>query len=216
MMKLLSLFFIFALTPHPLKAQSFELGAITQTQGEATYFPFFPPFEVQTLKTQDKIKEKGSYLTQENAYFTMKLFDGSWVRISPKTKLTFEFDPTEKILVVHLYTGSLKILFSTQLNQNKIHKLMVKSSGLSFESVDGKFSVVRNLLTDETSVYVEKGAVVATRGNEDQKGMQPVHGQESLTLKDREQGLGTPLKLSEKEIKFLNSKFYLRDQRDEP
>jgi hypothetical protein len=66
-----------------------------------------------------------------------------------------------------------------------------------------------NLLTDQSSVYVEKGMVIATQYLQYQKqDMELVHASEKTTINDRENDVESPRKMSEKEIHFLNPKNY--------
>ena len=87
---------------------------------------------------------------------------------------------------------------------------LLQSAGATFETVGAKFTVTRNLLTDQSSVYVEKGTVVATQYVQYQKqDMELVHAKEKTTINDREKDVESPRKMTDKEIHFLNPKNYL-------
>jgi hypothetical protein len=143
---------------------------------------------------------------------TIKFFDGSWLRVSPKSKFTVEYQPQASIILVHLYTGSIKILFSNHLNKNKVQKIIVKTTDTLFETVDGKFSVIRSPVLDMNSVYVEKGTVLTTQHVlNKRKDMEIVHTGEMVSVKDNESDIESPTKMSEKEMKFLHSSKYLKN-----
>lgn len=189
---------------------SFLLGKVTQAQGEITFLPYTPPYKVKAIGLHHRLLPEGSYLTQDNAFFTMQLFDGSWVRVSPNTKFAYEYDPQAKNLTMNLFTGSAKILFSTTRNKNKLQRFIVKSGDAVFETVEGKFSVVRNTLTNTSSIYVEKGTVTVTQGILPESKMEIVHSKETTALKDRNLGIPTPRMMTEKELKYLHSARYLK------
>ena len=69
--------------------------------------------------------------------------------------------------------------------------------------------MTRNLLTDQSAVYVEKGTVIATQYLQYQKqDMELVHASEKTTIHDRGNNVESPRKMSDKEIHFLNPKNY--------
>ena len=206
-----SLIFFLFLTPLCLKAETFNIGTITQSEGEITFLQFAPPHKLHQVQKDQQLQSDGSYLTQDSSYMTIKFFDGTWLRVSPKSKFTVEYQPQASIILVHLYTGSIKILFSTNLNKNKIQKIIVKSADTLFETVDAKFSVIRNPVLDINSVYVEKGTVLTTQHVLNQKkNMEIVHTGEMVSVKDNETDIEKPTKLSVKEMKFLHSAQYLK------
>ena len=162
-----------------------QLGLITQLDGKITYLNFFKIKTLTTVKEKDHLQTDGSYLTHDNAFFNVHLFDGSWLRLNPKSKISLEFDLETKTLTIFLLTGS------------------------TFETVDAKFAVTRNLLTDQSAVYVEKGTVIATQYLQYQKqDMELVHASEKTTIHDRGNNVESPRKMSDKEIHFLNPKNY--------
>jgi ferric-dicitrate binding protein FerR (iron transport regulator) len=199
------------LLPLLSQAGTFNLGKITQAEGEITYLNFAPPHALKQVKAQEAVQTDGSYLTQDNSFMTVELFDGSWLRVSPKSKFTLEYLATSKTILVHLFSGSAKFLFSAHLNQNEVQKIMVKSADTLFESVDAKFSVVRSPLTDTNSLFVEKGTVMAIQHvfNE-KKDMELVHSNETISVKDNQLDIESPRKMSEREIKFLHPSHYLK------
>jgi ferric-dicitrate binding protein FerR (iron transport regulator) len=192
-------------------AGTFNLGKITQAEGEITFLNFAPPHQLNKVSIKERLQSDGSYLTQESSFMTVELFDGSWLRVSPKSKFTLEFQPTSKVILVHLFSGSVKILFSTHLNENQVQKIIVKSADTLFESVDAKFSVVRSPLTDTNSVFVEKGTVMAIQHvfNE-KKDVELVHAKETASVKDNQMDIESPRQMSEKEIDFLHPSHYLK------
>jgi ferric-dicitrate binding protein FerR (iron transport regulator) len=197
-------------------ASPFMMGKITQASGEIHFFKFASPYKTIPVQTNGKIETKGSYLTQDDSFFTVQLFDGSWIRISPKTKISIDFAPESKTATLHLFSGSVKVLFASSLNGNKIQKLVIKSADAVFETVEGKFSVVRNIINNTSKVLVEKGAVIASHEIiADKKDVILVHAGESTLIKDRDPNIPSPRKLSEKEMKFLQAKNYLKIKKDE-
>lgn len=194
-----------------LQATGHKLGTITQIDGEVTYLNFMPPHALKQVKMKNHLLTDGSYLTQDNSFFTVKLFDGSWLRVSPKSKIAFEFTPDNKTLTIHLFSGSLKTLFSSELNNKKLEKLVIRSAGATFETVEGKFTVSRNTVNDVSSVYVEKGTVIASQYVlNDKKDMELVHARETTAINDRDTDIESPRKMTDKEIKFLHPSFYLK------
>jgi hypothetical protein len=190
-----------------------QLGKITQMSGEVTFYPYLPPREVNHLDLTHNLREGGSYLTHPEAYFTAKLFDGSWLRVSPGSKFAVEFNPTQKELIFNLYSGSLKVLFSPKLNKGELQKIIINSGDGRFETSEGKFSVFRNILENACHVYVEKGLVFAARQNQEDKNHKLVHTQETVSIKDREDLIEPARQITEKELRFLHSAFYLKNNK---
>ena len=189
---------------------SHQLGIISQIEGEITYLDYLKVKTVTNVKEKDQLQTDGSYLTHNNAYFNVHLFDGSWLRLNPKSKISLEFYPETKTLTIFLLTGSMKILLDIDRKEKQLDKVIVQSAGATFETVGAKFTVTRNLLTDQSSVYVEKGTVVATQYVQYQKqDMELVHAKEKTTINDREKDVESPRKMTDKEIHFLNPKNYL-------
>lgn len=191
----------------------FNLGLVTQVQGEITFLDFTPPLhKLSEVKENTKFITDGSYLTKEDAFLTVQLFDGSWLRLSPRSKVSAEFDAVAKVVTLHLFTGSVKALISSSQNGEAVHKLVVKSADAVFEASEGKFSVVRNPITNVSSVYVEKGVVIATHNGTSkiQEG-QLIHRLETTSLKDRDLEFDSPRKMTEKESSFLHPSNYLKN-----
>jgi ferric-dicitrate binding protein FerR (iron transport regulator) len=187
-----------------------QLGIINQIEGEITYLDYVKVKTVTKVKEKDQLQTDGSYLTHNDAYFNVHLFDGSWLRLNPKSKISLEFYPETKTLTIFLLTGSMKILLDIDRKEKKLEKVIVQSAGATFETVGAKFTVTRNLLMDQSSVYVEKGTVVATQYVQYQKqDMELVHAKEKTTINDREKDVESPRKMTDKEIHFLNPKNYL-------
>ena len=202
--------------PLYLHAGPFNLGHITQLEGEITFLNYPAPHAVEHVKKDQQLLTDGSYLTQDAAFMTIKFFDNSWLRVSPKSKFAVEYQPQTKVMLIHLYTGSVKILFSTHLNQNKVSKFIVKSADTVFETVDAKFSVIRSPVLDLNSVYVEKGTVIATQNVLNQKkDMEIVHAREMVSVKDNDSDIESPTEMTEKEIKFLHSSQYLKQNKSD-
>lgn len=189
-------------------AQAFNLAEISQIKGEVTSLEFSAPHTKIELSKNSVIKTESSILSHDNSFYTAKLFDGSWVRVSPKTKLSFNFYPQEKVIEINLYSGSVKILFSTNLNNHKVEKIIINSADLKIESVDGKFSIIRNNLINESSVYVEKGLVIGSSVQTPNK-QAILHAREKLVIQDREKRLPETERITEKEMKYIHSRFYL-------
>lgn len=186
-----------------------QLGLITQLNGEITYLDFLKYKTLNNVKEKDQLQTDGSYLTHDDAFFNVHLFDGSWLRLNPKSKISFEFHPETKTLTIFLLTGSMKLLLDKDRKEKQLEKVIVQSAGATFETVGAKFTVTRNLLTDQSSVYVEKGTVIATQYLQYQKqDMELVHASEKTTINDRENDVESPRKMTEKEIHFLNPKNY--------
>ena len=187
-----------------------QLGLVTQLEGEITFLDFVKIKTITNVKEKDHLHTDGSYLTHDDAFFNVQLFDGSWLRLNPKSKISLEFNPETKTLTIFLLTGSMKILYDQARKERKLEKIIVQSAGATFETVGAKFTVTRNLLTDQSSVYVEKGTVIATQYVQHQKqDMELVHAKEKTTINDRENDVESPRKMSDKEIHFLNPKNYL-------
>ncbi len=194
----------------PSFANDFRLGELTQSKGEISYLGFASPHTVLEVKKGDVLKTEGSYFTKEQGHFTAKLFDGSWLRVSPRTKISLGFNAQERILELTVFVGSVKVLFSSATNQNKVAKIIVRHADTFFESTEGKFSVVRNPLTSETSVFVEKGLVTGYFDFPgENKDKVVVHTKEMSSVKDRTWDFDEPKSISENQLKFLNSTFYL-------
>ncbi len=195
----------------------FNLGQVTQAEGDITFLDFAPPHhKISNVKESTKFITDGSYLTKDDSFLTVQLFDGSWLRLSPRSKVSAEFDPTGKVITLHLFTGSVKLLISSSQNGEAVQKLVVKSADALFEATEGKFSVVRNPITNVSSVYVEKGMVLAMQNGSSQNNeVKLVHREETTSLKDRDVDFESPRKMTEKEIKFLHPSSYLKGKKSE-
>jgi hypothetical protein len=202
------------LTPVLVKAEPYKLGVVTQAEGEISFLDFTPPHHrLKTIKAKHTFLTEGSYLTQDDSFLTVRMFDeSSWLRLSPRSKLAPEFNPKNKTLIIHLFTGSVKVLFSSTLSQEKITKIVVKSADGSFESSEGKFTVVRNNITDTSRVYVEKGTVVSSFNSDSSQDLEIVHAQETTTITDRQSEVPSPRKMTEKELRFLHPSKYLHSK----
>lgn len=188
------------------------MGSVTQAEGEVTFLDFAPPHhKLSKVKENSKFVTDGSYLTKDDSFLTVQFFDGSWLRMSPSSKVSVEFDAVSKAITVHLFTGSIKLLISSSQNDQQVTKLLVKSADALFESAEGKFTVVRNPITDLSSLYVEKGVVLAMQnGLSENKNVTLVHRQEMTSLKDRDHEFESPRSMTDKEIKFLHPSHYLK------
>jgi ferric-dicitrate binding protein FerR (iron transport regulator) len=186
-----------------------NLGAITQLKGVATFFPFQGLRSVTPLSQKSVLREGGSYLSHEKSFFTVKLFDGTWLKVSPSSKFSLEINPELKEIQLNLYSGSVKVLFSGNVTQSKMKKFIITTGDGRFETSEAKFSVFRNILESTGYIYVEKGLVMVSRNQQGSNGNELVHAQEMTALKDRDSTIESPRKISENQMKFLNSSFYL-------
>lgn len=185
-----------------------EAGDITQVYGKITYLPFRSGAAVKEVQAKEKFRSHGSYLVHDESFLTAKFFDGSFLRASPRSKLGVDIDLKNKTILVDLYSGSLKMLFSQNLNEGKLQKLIIRSHGHTIETSEGKFSVVRSV-NDQLNVYVEKGVVMASRPQGD---FQYVHSNETVSLTDNGP-LNGPKQMNEKERRFMHGNVYLRSIR---
>jgi hypothetical protein len=208
-----SLIFAFFFLSFVAKAQPYKLGVVTQAEGEISFLEYAPPHHrLKTIKPQQTFLTDGSYLSQDDSFLTVRLFDEtSWLRLSPRSKFSAEFRPTNRTLTIYLFTGSIKVLFSSILSQKKIDKVVVKSADGSFESTEGKFTVVRNNIADTSSVYVEKGTVMSSLNNETSQILLMVHAQETTSITDRRNEVASPRKMTDKELNFLHPSKYLKN-----
>lgn len=193
-----------------------SLGTVTQVHGEVTYLPFNLPTQKKIIKQNDTVLPNGSYLSYEDSFLTVKLFEGNYLRLSPKSKFSLEFDPKEKNFTLHLFTGSVKVLFSQKLNQGLTQKFIIKSGDSEIEASDAKFTVVRNPVMDSISCYVEKGmAIVSQYQLTEKKDSEYVHAMEMISTQDRNPEIAPAQKMKEKELRFLHSSFYLKNSKRE-
>jgi hypothetical protein len=205
-----SLGFLAHLTSLTAQAVTHDLGLITQSEGEITFFNFNFHNEVAQIKKGDKLTTNGSYLTKENSFFVVKLFDGSYLRLNPRSKMALEYEPDFKTLRILLFTGSIKALITQTNKINPMDKIIVQSAGASFEASESKFTVSRNIIDDISSVYVEKGAVVATQSIlGEKKDMELVHQEETTSIRDKDLDVKSSRKMKDKEIKYLHPSRYL-------
>lgn len=200
--------FLFASSLFAETLSHHDLGVITQLKGVVTFFPYEGIREVTPMMNKSSLREGGSYLSHEKSYFTVKLFDGSYLKVSPNSKFSLELKPEEKEIHLSLFSGSVKVLFSGGTPNAKMQKFIITSGDGRYETSAAKFSVFRNILESTGYVYVEKGLVRVAR-NQSDSGNELVHGQEMSSLKDRDSTIENPRKISENQMKFLNSAFYL-------
>jgi ferric-dicitrate binding protein FerR (iron transport regulator) len=192
------------------KASLETAGIITQIQGQPTFFPYLIPGQnARPIKTAAPLLLNGSYLTDKDSHFTAKILEHHWLRLSPNSKCSIELDPEQKLIIINLYFGSVKVLFAGRPGDNHWQRLQIKSGDAIFESGEGKFSVVKNALFNENSVYVEKGQVSLSSqrpGNEQRVKVGPY---QSAYLKDREINITPVRSISEKELNFIKDAKYL-------
>lgn len=189
----------------------FKIGAATAVKGKITSLRYSPPHEVKEVKLGQEIVTEGSYLTQDTSHMVVTMFDGTHIRLNPKSKMSFEYDAEKKITTIHLFLGSLKVRFHHEKPHEKSQKLIVKSADTFFETVSGKFSVVRSVISDENSVYVEAGSVVVNQFVKgEKKDSEIVHTKEMTSVKDTTNDIEAPRPMTDKQIEFLNPKAYLK------
>jgi ferric-dicitrate binding protein FerR (iron transport regulator) len=195
-------------------ANTHLVGKFTQISGEVTFFNFTGLRKVSTISDKDILTTQGSYLTQDDSYFTANLNNEGWLRLSPRSKVALEYDPDSKTLKISLFTGSLKLLISSTDKMSFLNRVIVQSAGALFEAVDAKFTVSRNNLEDTSSAYVEKGAVLATQYIQyEKKDSEILHSNETTTINDRVEDINSPRKMTNKEIKFLHPSQYLKNSK---
>lgn len=192
-------------------AQSYQVGAITQLEGQVSFFDFFKKQIIPLKKNQD-IFTSGSYLTQDDSFLTVKIVGGHYLRLNPKSKISIEYEPEDKTLRVILLAGSVKALKFKSKNST-IDKIFIQSGATTFEASEGKFSVNRNLIDDSSNVYVEKGLVIVGQTiNQTKSDMELVHQGEMLSVTDKQIDLDSAWKMKDKEKKFLHPSFYLNSK----
>ena len=205
-----SLVILILLAPLKTEAVTHQLGLVTQAKGDITFFNFNLHNQVLQVKKQDLLFSDGSYLSQDNSFLVVKLFDGSYLRLNPKSKMALEYAPDLKILRIFLFTGSLKALITQTKKDNRLEKIIVQSGGALFEASESKFTVSRNMISDVSSVYVEKGAILASQTVlGEKKDMELVHQKETLSIWDKDLDIKSPRKMRDKEIQYLHPSRYL-------
>ena len=190
-------------------SQIFEVGVITQLEGEVSFLEFAPPHKINQNKVQDKLLTGGSYLAKDDSYITVKIFDESYLRLNPKSKISLEYSPDAKELKIFLFNGSLKAILG-QSPKSRLEKMIIHAGGSQFESTAAKFTVSRNPIKDSSSVYVEKGVVIAHLFQRDQKkDSEIIYQNETTTVIDTDSEISESRNMKEKEIKFLHPSKYL-------
>ena len=192
-------------------AANFPIGKVTQLKGSITYLNYAPHSAVKPVALKQEAMTDGSFLTQDSAYMVITLFDGSYIRLNPKSKISFEYDEASGTITTHLYSGSIKVYFHHPVPNPKAQKIIVKSADTSVETVEAKFSVVKSLLEDTSSVYVEKGAaLVSLFEGPEKKDSEIVHAREMTSTVSKTHDIETPRPMTEKQLKFLQPTNYLR------
>lgn len=103
-------------------------------------------------------------------------------------------------MLIHLFTGSIKVLFSTNLNDNKF---IVKSADTLFETLDAIFSVIRNPVLDLKSLCLKKR----------QCDCNPKYFEsEMVSVKDNEPHSDSPIEMSYIDSVFETKIFNPRDE----
>jgi hypothetical protein len=88
--------------------------------------------------------------------------------------------------------------------------MIIHAGGSQFESTAAKFTVSRNPIKDSSSVYVEKGVVIAHLFQRDQKkDSEIIYQNETTTVIDTDSEISESRNMKEKEIKFLHPSKYL-------
>ena len=190
-------------------AQIFELGSATQVEGEITFLEFSPPHRLSSVTKNQKLLTGGSYLAKDDSYMTVKIFDESYLRLNPKSKISLEYNPDLKEIKVFLFSGSLKAILG-QSPKSRLEKMIIHSGSSQFESTAAKFTVSRNPIKDSSSVYVEKGAVMTNLFLRDQKkDTEIIYQNETTTVLDTDAEISESRSMKEKEIRFLHPSKYL-------
>jgi len=196
-----------------LWAQEFiqhQLGVWTQVEGDSTFLVYRSGVKNPDLiKPQDKIFTEGSYLSNDEGFMTGKLFEQCWVRLGPKAKIAFEFDPQTKFLYLKVFTGSVKVLFDKQWANGKAEKLILQAADHQIEVEAGKFIFDRKPFFHENSIYVEKGLVGIT--DEAQGQISFIHQNEKISFNDKTNIRSEITKMSEKELKEFASNSYIKN-----
>jgi ferric-dicitrate binding protein FerR (iron transport regulator) len=109
------------------------------------------------LKVGSTIKPGISYYSSDLSQVVIKLPDGTWVRIGSDTQ--FELQKERERFVIHLHTGTLRMLFSQKLQNSKTSTVAVKTNEAWVEAAAAKFTVTYMPIFNHTSVYVDKGLV---------------------------------------------------------
>lgn len=187
-----------------------SLGVVTQSYGTVTFLSYTPPNVVRVVKVKDDLFTEGSYLTRKDSFLTAKSIYGQWLRLSPKSKISLSLDHESKSVILHLFSGSVKVLSSEKLNSNNPYKLIVKSGNTFFESTEGKFSIIRHLALNNVKVYVEKGVVTTYREFSEEPNLHHLHALETMTVEDKLSEFTSPRKMTPKEIRFISKARYLK------
>lgn len=187
-----------------------SLGKVTQSHGAVTYLSYTPPNVVKAVKAKDDLFSEGSYLTKNDSFLTAKSIYGQWIRMSPKSKISLSLDHESKSVVLHLLSGSVKVLTSEKLKAGNPYKLIVRSGNTFFESSEGKFSIIRHLPLSSVNIYVEKGVVTTYREGEKESRLHHLHALETMNIEDKSSEFSSPRKMTEKEIKFISEARYLK------
>ncbi len=192
-----------------LNAQTFDLGVVTKVEGEVSFLEFSPPHRLSQTQKDSQLQSGGSYLAKDDSFMTVKIFDESFLRLNPKSKISLEYDPASKELKIFLFNGSLKAILG-QSPKSRLEKMIIQSGGSQFESTAAKFTVSRNLIKDSSSVYVEKGIVIANVYHREQKkDSEIIYQNETTTISDNDLEISSAKTMKEKEIKFLHPSNYL-------
>lgn len=196
----------------PAIAQEFvqhTIGQWTQVYQNASFMVYKSGIKKPTIiKQNDKIQTEGSYLSSDDGQMTGKLFDNCWIRLGPKTKIVFTLSPSDKILYLKVFTGSVKILFNHHWTQDKVEKLILEAGEKQLEIESGKFVFIRRPFFNENNLYVEKGLVNLIHENRLQA--QFIHQNEKLSFNDKTKLASDVIKMSEKEQKEISSSQYLK------
>ena len=126
--------------------------------------------------------------------------------MNPSSKISFEYDPEVRTLDLNLYSGSVKILISKNLNPNGLEQITINSVDARLESSEGKFVVSRNGLTETSHVFVEKGTVLGTLTERVKDfGLISVitHTGETSSFKDRDSNFSSVRKMNKEELKLI-------------
>lgn len=141
-----------------LAQTAFAAGKVTFVKGEFSALKLDAKTKnAELLKSSDKILPGRSYYTHDLSQAVVKLPDGTWLRIGADTK--FELKKEKDHYVIHLQTGTLRVMFAQNLQQGKTKRLVVRTEEAWIETSGSKFTLTYMPLFEHTSVYVDKGLV---------------------------------------------------------
>lgn len=131
------------------------LGTVIKNKGHATILKP-SSIKAQDAKINQKIVDESSIFCHDQCYLTIAFNnDLTYLKLGKQSKISLNYEPSQKSLYVHLYTGYLKLLFKS----GKIfERVLIKTPNSKIEAQNTSLLVSYLPLLNRSSALNFKGS----------------------------------------------------------